>query len=40
MNKLLLDLAEDNWSDEKISMRTESLIEAILDIWKVPAGTR
>jgi hypothetical protein len=40
MNKLLLDLAEDNWSDEKISMRTESLIEAILDIWKVPAGTQ
>ena len=38
MNKLLLDLAEDDWSDEKIIMRTESLIAAILDIWKVPAG--
>jgi hypothetical protein len=38
MNKLLLDLAQDDWSDVKISMRTESLIDAILDIWKVPAG--
>ena len=36
MNKKLLELAQDNWSDEKIQQRTTSMIDAILSIWKVP----
>jgi hypothetical protein len=38
MNKKLLEVAQDDWSEEKIADRTELLISAILDIWKVPAG--
>jgi hypothetical protein len=36
MNKKLLVLAQDDWSDEKIQQRTTSMIDAILSIWKVP----
>jgi hypothetical protein len=38
MNKELLEKASDQWEDEKILERTESMISAILDIWKVPEG--
>lgn len=38
MNKKLLELAQDDWNEDKIADRTELLISAILDIWKVPAG--
>ena len=38
MNKKLLEVAQDDWNEEKIADRTELLISAMLDIWKVPAG--
>jgi hypothetical protein len=38
MNKKLLESAQDVWNEEKIADRTELLINALLDIWKVPAG--
>ena len=38
MNKKLLEVAQDEWNEEKIADRTELLISAMLDIWKVPAG--
>lgn len=38
MNKEILDLAGEDWNDEKIVQRTNSLIEAILEIWQVPVG--
>jgi uncharacterized protein with ParB-like and HNH nuclease domain len=38
INKKLLEVAQDDWNEEKIADRTELLISAMLDIWKVPAG--
>ena len=38
MNKKLLEVAQDDWNEEKIAVRTELLISAMLDIWKIPAG--
>ena len=38
MNKKLLEVAQDDWNEVKIADRTELLISAMLDIWKVPAG--
>jgi hypothetical protein len=38
MNKKLLEVAQDDWNEEKIAERTDLLINAMLDIWKVPSG--
>jgi uncharacterized protein with ParB-like and HNH nuclease domain len=38
MNKKLLEVAQDVWNEKKIDDRTELLIKALLDIWKVPSG--
>jgi hypothetical protein len=38
MNKKLLEAAKDDWNEQKIADRTELLINALLDIWKVPTG--
>lgn len=38
MNKKLLEVAQDDWNEKKIADRTELLINALLDIWKVPEG--
>ena len=38
MNNKLLELAQDDWNEKKIAARTETLIDALLSIWKVPEG--
>jgi hypothetical protein len=38
INSLLLATAGDNWTDEKIRVRTQEMTEAILTIWPVPEG--
>ena len=38
LNRKLLVLAENDWTEEKIAERTSTLIEAILAIWEVPDG--
>lgn len=38
MNVDLLALAGDTWDEQKISERTNALVQAILEIWPVPAG--
>lgn len=38
LNRKLLDQAQVEWDEGKIEERTSALIDAILTIWKVPAG--
>ena len=38
MNKKLLAIAKDEWTDSKINERTLQLIEVIKAIWRVPTG--
>ncbi len=38
LNRELLELAGDTWSESDIAARTEHLMDVIIDIWKVPEG--
>ncbi len=38
LNKRVQDSGKDGWNEELIRARTQELIDAILSIWKVPAG--
>lgn len=38
LNRELLKKAGDKWTDDDIVLRTKELIEAIIQIWPVPAG--
>ena len=38
LNKRVQDSGKAGWSEELIRARTQELIDAILSIWKVPAG--
>ncbi len=38
LNRDLLQIAADDWTDDKIAERTARLTEAIIEIWPVPAG--
>ncbi len=40
LNRELLDLAQDDWSETKIAARTEQLTETIITIWPAPEGHR
>jgi hypothetical protein len=38
LNRELLKKAGDKWTDDSIHIRTQALIEAIIEIWPVPPG--
>lgn len=38
LNRRLLDQAVDGWSDEDISLRSERLIDEVLQVWPAPQG--
>lgn len=40
LNRELLKMAGDQWSDDTIRTRTEELVEIIIAIWPVPPGHR
>jgi hypothetical protein len=40
INRDLLRLADDNWTEEKITDRTAGLIEVVLEVWPAPVGHR
>jgi hypothetical protein len=40
LNRRLLELASDSWSDDGIRARTEEMAKTLTEIWRVPEGHR
>lgn len=38
MNRDLLKVSRDGWTDEQIQRRTDQMVEIVLEIWPVPEG--
>ncbi len=38
MNRRIRDTAQDSWTEEDIDRRTSKMLEAVLQVWRVPEG--